>query len=153
MNRYEKFVKEKASLFLSDFSSLGNIVMIALFAVIYYLPVDKFLLIVVGLALNETICSIIKLMWHKTRPNGQKYSNMIEKLDAGSFPSIHSSRIMFLYMNLILDSSTLALKLVFAAVILLVGISRVHIKKHYTRDVIGGYIIGFIVFYVINFLL
>ena len=102
-------------------------------------------MLILGLAANELICYSIKLLFHRKRPNKQRYSNLIEKMDAGSFPSVHSSRAAFAYSTLILNSE-LFMGAVFFFMILTVGYSRVFLKKHYISDVVAGYFIGFILF-------
>jgi membrane-associated phospholipid phosphatase len=101
--------------------------------------------ILIGWFCIEIISASIKALYHKKRPNGQTYSNIVEKIDAGSFPSIHSARSSFLFLCLF-SIYPGNLRFIFLGLFLIVGLSRILLKKHYFNDVIGGYILGIIVF-------
>src|SRR3989344_4243566 len=44
----------------------------------------------------ESLCIIIKLLYRKERPIPQSRNNLFDKIDANSFPSVHSARIALL---------------------------------------------------------
>lgn len=66
----------------------------------------------------------------------------MEKIDAGSFPSIHASRITISFIFLSLTLSDPVVKIVLIVYVLAVYASRVILKRHFPTDVIGGAIIG-----------
>ncbi len=101
--------------------------------------------LLVALLVNEVIGSLIKIIFPKKRPNKQTYKNILEKIDAGSFPSIHASRITLTYLTLFSNTEITNHKIVYIFIIIMVIISRVLLKKHFIIDVIGGFVIGFII--------
>ena len=154
--------KRKYAEYIQDFTALGNpfLLLLITFAVLMGIG-DKALYyniwtaLLIGFFLNETICSGVKFLWHKPRPNGQTFDNAMDKIDAGSFPSIHASRISFVYGSLayicFLVYQTYAFTIVAAIVIIVVGYSRVFLRKHFLEDVLAGYGFGtamaFVVWY------
>ena len=93
---------------------------------------------------------IIRLFYFKNRPKKEAYNNIAEKIDASSFPSVHSARAVFLALSI---SKIFEKPEMTALVILLAGLvcySRIAIKKHYWTDVIGGIILGLAAFWLIK---
>ena len=130
-----------------DFTSLANPVILLFVPFVVIGPQTFFYKLLIALAVNEAIGSIIKIVFPKKRPNGQTYTNLIEKIDAGSFPSLHSSRITLVYLSLFSFASLTLMKIVFISVIPLVMLSRVQLKKHFWSDIIGGFVIGAAIWY------
>jgi len=145
MNKKPSFWKYKFEDWSRDFTSLANplILVFVPFAVMGFQSLFYKLLIL--LLINEVLGSLIKIIFPKKRPNGQTYSNLIEKIDAGSFPSLHSSRITLVYLSLFSFTDIIGLKLAFLAVIPIVMLSRVQLKKHFWTDIIGGFVIGLLI--------
>lgn len=79
-----------------------------------------------------------------------QYSNIIEKIDSGSFPSMHTTRSTFLFLNLIKFFSNQYLTIIFVIVTLLVYFSRLYLKKHYLSDILVGIILGILIEYGLN---
>jgi len=163
----EKTTEEQSSLkstkyaeYIRDFTAIGNPFLLLLVTVATLSSHPKFLsyfiILIAGFLVNEIVCSGIKLFWHKPRPNGQEFSNKFEKIDAGSFPSIHSSRISFVYLSLgyiHYVANNIILLPVFLTVIVVVGYSRIFLKKHFFVDVMAGYFFGTLMFFAITFFL
>ncbi|WP_052597673.1 phosphatase PAP2 family protein [Aureispira sp. CCB-QB1] len=152
--------KTKYAEYIRDFTAIGNpfLLLLVTLATLSSHPQFKtyFPILLAGFFLNEIVCSAIKYFWHKPRPNGQKFKNGFEKIDAGSFPSIHSSRISFVYLSLSYIqymAGNLLIVPVFLIVIVVVGYSRVFLKKHFLVDVLAGYFFGSLLFFTITFLL
>lgn len=107
----------------------------------------KFLL---GIAIAMLIEYSIKLFYKHKRPdfNKDREKALFEKFqERSSFPSGHSAAISLfttlvarIYMNT-------PLTILFVGLTILVGLSRVFLKRHYVSDVIAGYIIGLMVGY------
>lgn len=148
MDKKPSFWQYKFEDWSRDFTSLANplILVFVPFAVMGFQTL--FYKLLIALLINEILGSVIKIIFPKKRPNGQTYSNLVEKIDAGSFPSLHSSRITLVYLSLFSFADVLSLKLVFLAVILVVMLSRVQLKKHFWTDIIGGFIIGGLIWYI-----
>lgn len=138
------FLNKKWGDWNQDVSALANPIILVLIPFVFLGFSEIFYELIFVLLINEIFCSIIKIFYHKKRPSGQTFSNYIEKIDAGSFPSIHSSRITIAYLTLFINSETNAVKLVWMLLMVMVMISRVVLKKHFWLDVAGGFVIGFI---------
>lgn len=149
MSRNKSFWKYKFNDWSRDFTSLANplILLFVPFIFLYVRDQISFVILLLALAINEIVGSLIKIFFPKTRPNGQKFNTIIEKIDAGSFPSLHSSRITIVYLTLFSSTEVLVFKLVFLAIIPIVMFSRINLKKHFLIDVFGGFIIGLVFWY------
>ncbi len=146
MKEGESFWAYKLREWMRDLTSLANPLILLFVPCCFLRPGKVYLVLLLALAVNEVLGSLIKLFFHKPRPTGQKYGNALEKIDAGSFPSLHSSRIAVVYLTLAAHSEMLGFQLLFLSVILVVGLSRVFLKKHFPVDVLGGYVFGALVF-------
>ena len=92
----------------------------------------------------ELSCILIKLMYRKDRPVPQSREGIFNRVDANSFPSVHSTRIALLATMIILYYQNFLLSLVGIVVMFLVGYSRVYLQRHYVKDVIFGFLLGII---------
>jgi undecaprenyl-diphosphatase len=145
----DSLAKNKYAEYVRDFTALGNpfLLFIVAFAALQNLPQasQHLLTLVLVFLLNEVICSGIKYLWHKPRPNQQGFSNGFEKIEAGSFPSIHAARVAWVYGYLSLLYYPLqawGALVMFGSIILLVGYSRIFLRKHFLTDVLAGYGFG-----------
>lgn len=116
---------------------------------IFYLLVNDILIIIhliVFLLVLETICTFIKFCFFKERPKKLNYTNIIWKLLASSFPSLHTSRTFGIFLfSFIYSFNYSTYFFVFA---LLIWYSRIFLKKHYLGDVVWGILITIIIFFV-----
>ena len=151
MMKYYNFVKNQFFETFRDVSALGSFLFLCVMAV-FFLFVDYTvsLNIVVGLAIIEFVGAFIKVVFHKTRPDNQKFSNVFEKIDAGSFPSIHSARVMLLALVIFPFFSSIIAFLLIALFVILVGISRIVLDKHFFVDVFAGFVFGLLVWYLMQ---
>ena len=127
---------------IRDFTSFGNPFILFLISYLVLGPSKYLLLILIGLILIEIACNFIKLVYHKERPKKASHSNILEKINAGSFPSIHTARSSFVFLTLILLSNSFIQRLLFLILLIVVGVSRVFLRKHFKVDVIMGCFIG-----------
>lgn len=135
-------LKKTFSEFIRDVTSLGDPFILVLISALLLGFTTSLLKIIIGLIIIELVCSLVKIIYHKERPLKQDFSNILEKIEAGSFPSIHSARSSFVFLFLFLISSSIWIKIISILAILLVGFSRIVLKKHYLFDIISGYVIG-----------
>lgn len=152
--------KTKYAEYIRDFTSIANpfLLLLVVFATLSHHSqfIPYFTILVIGFLINEAICSGIKFLWHKPRPNGQTYENGLEKIEAGSFPSIHAARISYIYLSLSYihyNMGNLFIIPVFLLVILIVGYSRIFLRKHFIIDVLAGYGFGITMFAIASFFL
>lgn len=150
MEKNTSFFKYKFNDWSRDFTSLANpvILIIIPFIVLFEQHKSAFYILLCALAINEVLGSLIKIFFPKTRPNAQKYTNLLEKIDAGSFPSLHSSRITIVYLTLFSFANLLIFKIIFISIIPIVMLSRINLKKHFLTDIIGGFVIGLIIWWI-----
>ena len=140
--KYIPFLKKITSETIRDLTSFGNPIVLLIVSIIFLGINIKIISIIIGLITVELFCIIIKYFLHRERPKKENYENTIERINAGSFPSLHSARSSFVFSSLLLISTVLSQKIFFLILILIVGITRILMKKHYISDVIAGYIIG-----------
>lgn len=106
-------------------------------------------LLFVGLGLLFGIIALIRLVWFKERPIAEKHRTLLERIDASSFPSLHSARIALLAVVLAGFAPPgfrgMIWKIALLVLIAAVGYGRVRLKRHHWTDVIGGWILGILV--------
>jgi len=137
--------KSILDIFFKQLTELGSLTILTSI-VIFTFFFDKTLALklFVGVASVTIIAFIIKAVFFHARPKKQSFKNIIERIDASSFPSIHSARITILTFWLIIYSNNLLLQILLAIAGILIAYSRIYLKKHYYADVIGGIILGII---------
>ncbi len=100
--------------------------------------------LVVAFVLLMGISYAIKATWFKPRPDhvaGVEHGNLLEAVDASSFPSAHSARAAAMaYLLGGFFAAPVAWVLLLGA--LAVGASRVVLRRHTPVDVLGGFAIG-----------
>lgn len=104
-----------------------------------------FLMLLSSLVLSYIIAVTIRVIYFKDRPSKEKYNNILEKIDASSFPSIHAMRSSIVFALFTLYFNDVFLAVMFFITSLMISISRYKIKKHYWLDIIIGYLIGLII--------
>lgn len=102
-------------------------------------------LLIVALALCYAIGFPIKVFFFKRRPNGQKYSSLLEKYEASSFPSVHTMRAVSFAIVLSASLESVLFAAIAGAIVLGVMYTRVRLQKHYWTDVLWGAVLGIIV--------
>ncbi len=133
---------------IRDVTSLGSTFFAGMVIIVLFIvDKNKAFQLLLGIILVEASGSIIKFFFFKKRPNQQSFSNFLEKIDAGSFPSIHTAR--FVVVALLVNSlfNSVISSLIALILIGLVAMSRILLKKHYFTDVAGGFILGFIIWF------
>ncbi|MGK0387676.1 MAG: membrane-associated phospholipid phosphatase [Maribacter sp.] len=145
MKSGENFYAYKFKEWMRDFTSLASPLILVFVPFAILGPSKEYYILLGALAVNEVLGSIIKIVFPKARPTGQKYSNTMEKIDAGSFPSLHAARITVVYLTLFFLAELVVMKVLFLLVIAIVCCSRILLKKHFWTDVAGGLVMGGIV--------
>lgn len=147
---YRRFFKNISQEVIRDFTSFGNPVILIIISAIFVGIAIKLLYILLGLMLVEIFCWAIKFFYYKKRPQEEVNDNTPERINAGSFPSLHSARSSFVFTCLLFLSDNIILKILFITLIIIVGLTRISLKKHYLSDVIAGYFIGITLSIVLN---
>ncbi len=147
----EKLTKKILKRIIKDITVLGGTLFYILTIITLYFTNKKIIALKLTIALIITyiIISFIRILYFKERPKKKEYNNIIEKIDASSFPSMHSTRIIILTLTLTKIYNNIIITMMLILIASLVGISRIILKKHYTIDVIAGYILGILIYYTI----
>lgn len=147
-------ISEKKNLFntylnegMRDVTTFASIGFNVLLVIIFYIAGLTQLAnaIVFGVVLVYVVAILIRSVYFKQRPNSVFYHNWLEKIDAGSFPSVHSARIFLLVTILSYPYTDYLMTIFLFLLAIFVGYSRVYLKKHYWSDVLAGMIFGTII--------
>lgn len=139
-------------LLVRDVTALGGFVFfgltLLLMAVLGEWPF--FFKLFVGLIIIAAIGIGTRLIYFKERPKKQNHKNAIEKVDASSFPSVHSARATFLALIFGVFFNKTEVTIALMAVGLAVIYSRIYLRKHDWKDALGGAVLGILTFYFIQ---
>ena len=138
---YKTFLRNQVLEYARDCSTFGPFLFAALLctaAALYDVRIA--IRLAAGLAIVEGTGSLVKLLFYTPRPDRQSYDNLIEKIDAGSFPSIHCARVTMLAVV----SSPIGGAAIFLGglLVLLTGCSRWYIRRHHFIDILAGCVLG-----------
>src|SRR5574342_306911 len=130
-----------------DIKGLSGVPFFLVLIIISFLVGERTLAcqLIIGLALAYAVTVVIRLLYFKRRPDKQGYHNLIEKIDASSFPSLHAMRAAVLATILSAFFESALLTPLFALAAVAVGVSRVMTKRHDISDVLAGLILGALV--------
>jgi membrane-associated phospholipid phosphatase len=124
-----------------------------LVVLIYFLGYRWEALIALLSVISSTVLNlIVKLVVHQPRPQPDLV-HVVKKLSSYSYPSGHVMFFMGFYAILwylsykVLQPSWYRtfLLVLFGAMVVLVGVSRIYLGEHWFSDVLGGYILGSVV--------
>lgn len=130
-----------------DISSFGSLAIYLLSITIAYFS-NSFLLLkqlILALGLAYVVTIIFRISYFKKRPKPQKYKNFFEKIDASSFPSLHSMRATILAVIFASFFANIFLTIIFTAIAIAVIATRYLDKRHHLIDSIGGALFGLII--------
>jgi len=134
---------------IRDITSIGGTpfyLLILLFTLVFG-QVMLFWQLLAGKVFVTLVVILVRLVYFRDRPHKQEHNNILEKLDASSFPSLHTARIFFMafvFLSFFWDALVGVLLLGLAV---LVAYSRVYLRKHDFIDLLGGLILAIISFY------
>ncbi|MBS3147719.1 phosphatase PAP2 family protein [Candidatus Woesearchaeota archaeon] len=105
-----------------------------------------------GLIADIVVVIGIRLLFFRQRPVKQRFSNIVEKVDASSFPSAHSARAGTLAVVLAMYFQSTPLTVLFSLLAISVAALRVVQKKHHVSDVAAGLVLGALIGFATIFL-
>jgi len=123
-----------------DLSALGSPLLLAIIVVLAERKL--WLGTLLGLAAIEAVGRLIKVLRFTRRPRPFAYETLLEKSDAGSFPSIHAARSAFVFLTMCVVSDEALARALCLALPVAVGVSRVILERHRWTDVAGGWTLG-----------
>ena len=138
--------------FFEDVSVFGGLTFYLIVLILGYLVnQQRFVAVLaVGLLALYVVVAILRLLFFRVRPIKKKYDSLLEKIDAGSFPSMHAARATYL---LLMIAEVLGKREIFIFVlvlIFLVAYSRFYLKMHYLSDCVAGVILGVLFSYFLH---
>jgi undecaprenyl-diphosphatase len=102
---------------------------------------DRALLIVIAMAGGELLLSILKMQFHRGRP--EPFFG-VQLPQSYTFPSGHALLSVCCYGMLATFIGRPWVRILAALLILSIGVSRVYLGVHYASDVIAGYLVAIV---------
>lgn len=129
---------------MRDTTALGGLALYVFIAALFLLLgyFGMFVELAIALVLMYACISIVRLMFFRVRPDRQKYHNWLSKIDAGSFPSMHSMRAGTLAVLLAAFFADYAVGTLLVLGVLAVVFTRVALRRHYWIDVLAGLVLS-----------
>ncbi len=129
---------------LQDIKALGGfpVYTIAIIVAFFYGMTALSAQLLVGIVLAFGVTVLIRIISFKERPDRQPFNGFLTRIDASSFPSLHSMRASILATLLIRQITNPILIILLILYAMAVGFSRVKLKRHYVSDVVAGLILG-----------
>ena len=131
---------------IQDISSLGGNAIYGIAALLFLFSPEGenvFWQLITAYIFVCIITIVTRFVHFSDRPDHQKYGrNIISKLDASGFPSLHAGRaaaLAVIIMNYFQNSWVIIISIL---TILGVAIARVALKRHHVIDVMFGAILG-----------
>ena len=149
-----EFIQRQKDDFFRDITSFGSL-WFYLIVMLFFLFLKDYAILkklTFGVIFIYAIVISIRSLYFKNRPEKIKYNNVIEKLDASSFPSLHSARAAFLLIAFINFFNNNLMTILLVALALIVAYSRIYLKKHDIKDASVGIVIGIVVYFIGEYL-
>ena len=153
MGIFKPYKKYQPHLF-RDLTSLGSFVFFILVSLLT-LAYQEYLLfwkMIFGGIFTLMITVITRIIYFKNRPKKQEHNNFIERIDASSFPSLHTGRTVFLALLWINYFNSTYLTIFFTIFAMMVAYSRIYLHKHDWYDLFGGLVLGVVTYLLANLL-
>jgi len=150
MKLFKKYLELIVNKLFKKITPIGSLHFYLIISFLFlFLEYNKeFLILISGFFLLHLIAFPLRLIFFRERPIPKNYSNILEKINASSMPSLHSGRIVFLLLFLInFFNGKILFNLYLILITILVLYSRIYRKKHYVTDVIFGTLLGILVWY------
>lgn len=105
--------------------------------------------LLIGFFFSLLVVIIIRTFYFKDRPQKHEHVTYIQKLDASSFPSWHTTRIVFMAILFIQFFNNTLLTVLFTITALVTTYSRIYLKKHDWTDLLGGIALAFLTYWIV----
>ncbi len=123
----------------------SGLVVLAMFALRLYFFA---FILMVGFATLMAAVIVIRMVYFRERPEHVPYTTLIEKIDASSFPSLHTARMVYLALFLATTWPEVLWQVLMAFIAIMVAYSRIYLRKHDWIDVAAGAGLGAVVFFI-----
>ncbi len=132
---------------VSEVSALGSVVVYVVVTLVFLVQgySQVFDRLAAALILGYAVATLFRMAFFKQRPKKRAFKTFIEKIDAGSFPSLHAMRATF--GSVILGAFFQNILVCSLLVLCVIGVSyaRMREKRHYLADVLVGIALGLVI--------
>src|SRR3989338_2086739 len=143
-----KTLQKQIDVFFRDVTAMGGLAASILLTFLF-ISSPLLLPLIAGSIITAGIVVLIRIFYFKNRPKKETYANIWQRIDASSFPSLHTARIVFLAMIFSVHFANQYLTILCTFVAPLVSYSQIYLKKHDWVDVIGGVVVGVATYFVV----
>ncbi|MFH1455821.1 MAG: phosphatase PAP2 family protein [archaeon] len=116
----------------------GFVIVLSLIYSMYILAAQ----LIIAYVLSLVIVVIIKSVYFRERPKKMKAVTFLEKMGASSFPSLHSMRVIMLAIFCSVSLQNFYVTILSIVLVVVTGVTRVVMKRHYVTDVFAGFLFG-----------
>ncbi|MBI2627671.1 phosphatase PAP2 family protein [Candidatus Nomurabacteria bacterium] len=138
--------------FLRDVTAMGGLAA-SLLIILLFMTSPLLVPLIAGSMLTAAFVLIIRIFYFKPRPKKEEFTNFWQKIDASSFPSLHTARIVFLAILFSVYFSNLYSTALFTVTAALVSYSRIYLQKHDWIDIVGGIVLGIAAYFIVAIIL
>src|SRR3989344_2643329 len=147
-NTMKKTLHKQVHVFFRDVTAMGGLAA-SLLITLLFLSSPLLIPLIAGSFITAGIVVLIRIFYFKNRPKKETYRNFWQRIDASSFPSLHTARIVFLAIIFSVHFANQYLTILCTIVAALVSYSRIYLNKHDWVDVIGGVVVGVATYFVV----
>jgi len=147
-----KTLQKQIDIIFRDITSLGGL---SFFVILSFLvlTLQKFELLtklLFGFVITFAVVVLIRTFYFKDRPKKKEHSTYFERIEAASFPSLHSARVVFTVAVLVKYLNQMYAAVFMTLIAALVCYSRIYLKKHDWIDITFGALLGYLTFLVVG---
>src|SRR3989344_4854621 len=147
-----KMLQKQINEFFRDVTAMGGLAA-SLLIILLFMTSPLLVPLIAGSMLTAAFVLIIRIFYFKPRPKKEEFTNFWQKIDASSFPSLHTARIVFLAILFSVYFSNLYSTVLFTVTAALVSYSRVYLQKHDWIDIVGGIALGIAAYFIVAIIL
>jgi membrane-associated phospholipid phosphatase len=150
INRFKKRFFDDT---FKQIGALGSYQFHAIILIMFFLAklYSEFIFLLIGYFVMKAFVIPLRLVFFESRPEAEEYTNIFEKISASSFPSLHATRIVFLFLFLVeFFNRDIAIIFFLSGILIVTLYSRIYLKRHYPIDVVFGATIGVIIFFILK---
>lgn len=140
--------------FFKNTTALGSLVFHGFAGILFlFIDIKIFFDLLIAQGISLAIIVIIRTLYFKNRPGmNLKPKEILARLDASSFPSMHSAHSM-IFALVVGFNTQVEVLIILILLSVLIAYSRLILKKHYWTDILSGLGLGAIIGLSVVFLL
>ncbi len=143
-----KTLHKQLNEFFRDITAIGGFAASVLL-ILLFISSPLLLPLIAGSILTAGIIILIRIFYFKNRPKKEAYHNFMQRIDASSFPSLHTARIVFLAILFSTHFANPYLTVLCTITATLVSYSRIYLQKHDWWDIAGGLVVGIATYFLV----